>query len=170
MDSETFFKKLKTPISDEQKAIITADEKPTAVIASAGSGKTTTLINRILYQIEVKGIEPSRILAITFSKAAQQDMQKRFNELSKPFGNDIKSPDFRTFHSCFLMLIRENSAFHSNIATYANYMYPLSQKVKYHDGIIKSDVLGRIFGAYSCFLNSEISTPLQAYAPLFLEP
>ena len=58
MDSETFFKKLKTPISDEQKAIITADEKPTAVIASAGSGKTTTLINRILYQIEVKGIEP----------------------------------------------------------------------------------------------------------------
>lgn len=157
MDAETFFKKLKTPISDEQKAIITADEKPTAVIASAGSGKTTTLINRILYQIEVKKIDPSRILAITFSKAAQQDMQKRFNELSKPFDDNIESPDFRTFHSCFLMLIRENSAFHSNIATYANYMFPLSQKVKYHDGIIKSDVLKRIFGAYSYFLNSEIS-------------
>lgn len=157
MDKETFFKKLETPISDEQKTIITADEKPTAVIASAGSGKTTTLINRILYQIEVKKINPRKILAITFSKSAQQDMQKRFNELSKPFGKNVESPDFRTFHSCFLMLIRENSAFQSTIATYTNYMYPLSQKVKYHDGIIKSDVLKRIFSAYSYFLNSEIS-------------
>lgn len=66
MDKETFFERLPVPVSDEQKKVILAADRAIVVNASAGSGKTTTIIIKMLYQINVLGVEPNSILAITF--------------------------------------------------------------------------------------------------------
>lgn len=58
MDKETFFERLPVPVSDEQKKVILAADRATVVNASAGSGKTTTIIIKMLYQINVLGVEP----------------------------------------------------------------------------------------------------------------
>lgn len=108
MDKETFFERLPVPVSDEQKKVILAADRATVVNASAGSGKTTTIIIKMLYQINVLGVEPNSILAITFSKNAQQDMEKRYRELAVNFDAQIAEPRFKTFHAFFLNLLTLN--------------------------------------------------------------
>jgi len=64
--------------SEEQLNAITTTHNHTAVIAGAGSGKTTVLIARI-NQILDEGIEPDQILAITFTRKAANEMVSRIN-------------------------------------------------------------------------------------------
>ena len=60
-----------------QKEAVKSDKKRLLVLAGAGSGKTKTLIQRILYLLSSKLAEPSDILAITFTKNAANEMIDR---------------------------------------------------------------------------------------------
>jgi DNA helicase IV len=64
-------------LNKQQKAAVTAEEKRVLVIAGAGSGKTQTLLQKILYLINEKNARPSEILAITFTKNAANEMIDR---------------------------------------------------------------------------------------------
>ncbi len=64
-------------LSDKQTEAVISDEKRILVLAGAGSGKTKTLLQKIIYLIEEKGISPSSILAITFTKNAANEMIDR---------------------------------------------------------------------------------------------
>ena len=93
------FKEAKTKITDEDKAIFDNfkefldgfnDEQKKAVIcgnshilsiAGAGSGKTTVLTKRIEFLIKYKSIDPSKILAITFTRKAKQQMVEKLDKL-----------------------------------------------------------------------------------------
>jgi len=55
-------------LSNKQKEAVESLEKRMLVLAGAGSGKTKTLLQKIIYLIEEKGVSPSSILAITFTK------------------------------------------------------------------------------------------------------
>lgn len=57
----------------EQEKAIAQLEGPVILISCPGSGKTTTLLRRINHMLEV-GIPPKKILMITFTKAAAQEM------------------------------------------------------------------------------------------------
>ncbi|BBI34852.1 DNA helicase [Cohnella abietis] len=84
------------------------------MLASPGSGKTTTLIMRIGYLIEEKNVSPSRIKAVTFSRASAQDMRERFNRF---FPNHIgSSVDFSTIHSFAFEVVRNH--FHKTNTPY----------------------------------------------------
>lgn len=76
---------------------------PCLVLAVPGAGKTTILINRILNLINNHKVSPSNILALTFSKASANDMQKRLRQFSKTSNfNNI-----RTIHSlCFEIVMK----------------------------------------------------------------
>src|SRR4249920_787184 len=67
-------------LNDEQRqAVEHGDGKvagPLLVIAGAGSGKTSTLAHRVAHLI-VKGADPRRILLLTFSRRAAQEMERR---------------------------------------------------------------------------------------------
>lgn len=76
------------------------------VIASAGSGKTRVLVNRIVKLIEDRGVEPQNILAITFSKKAKENMYER---LSKMIPAYVKFINIETFHSFGFRIIRKFS-------------------------------------------------------------
>lgn len=76
------------------------------VIASAGSGKTRVLVNRIVKLVEDHGVEPQNILAITFSKKAKENMYER---LSKMVPGYVKYINIETFHSFGFRIIRKFS-------------------------------------------------------------
>src|SRR6186713_1554278 len=64
-------------LNDEQRQAVTSETKRILVLAGAGSGKTKTLLQKIIYLIEEKGVAPSSIMAITFTKNAANEMIDR---------------------------------------------------------------------------------------------
>lgn len=60
---------------DQQRATLTAD-KNVQIIACAGSGKTSTIVARIVYLI-VSGVNPSEIVAITYTEKAAASLKQR---------------------------------------------------------------------------------------------
>ncbi|WP_017184862.1 ATP-dependent helicase [Alkalibacillus haloalkaliphilus] len=86
----------------QQKAVLTT-EGPLLLLASPGSGKTTTIIMRIGYLIEEKGIRPERIKAVTFSRASAVDMKERY----QTFFPNLEVVDFSTIHSLAFQVVRE---------------------------------------------------------------
>ncbi len=64
-------------LTDAQQAAVARDGQDVCVIAGPGSGKTTVLIERFAWLVEAKGIEPDRILAITFTEKAATEIRKR---------------------------------------------------------------------------------------------
>lgn len=64
-------------LNEMQREAVISEEKRLLVLAGAGSGKTKTLLQKLVYLIEEKGINPSNILAITFTKNAANEMIDR---------------------------------------------------------------------------------------------
>lgn len=66
-----------TSLNKEQVDAVISDDKRLLVLAGAGSGKTKTLIQKLIYLTEDKGVHPSNVLAITFTKNATNEMVDR---------------------------------------------------------------------------------------------
>jgi DNA helicase-4 len=64
-------------LNERQKEAVVSDEKRLLVLAGAGSGKTKTLLQKLVYLVEEKGVSPANILAITFTKNATNEMIDR---------------------------------------------------------------------------------------------
>src|SRR5512137_2945483 len=69
-----------TLLNPEQCAAATAADGPLLVLAAAGTGKTRTLVYRVAYLVE-RGIDPGRILLLTFTNRAAREMLERACEL-----------------------------------------------------------------------------------------
>ncbi|MDA0321515.1 MAG: UvrD-helicase domain-containing protein [Verrucomicrobia bacterium] len=67
-------------LNAEQLAAATAPDGPALVLAAAGTGKTRTLVYRVAYLVE-QGIDPGRILLLTFTNRAAQEMLERASDL-----------------------------------------------------------------------------------------
>ena len=64
-------------LNDKQREAVVSKNNRLLVLAGAGSGKTKTLLQKLIYLIEEKGVSPSSILAITFTKNATNEMLDR---------------------------------------------------------------------------------------------
>lgn len=93
-------------LNPEQYEAVTAPEAPVMVVAGPGSGKTRVLAHRIAYLIDVLGVPPYRITAVTFTNRAAEQMRQRVDKL---IGNDYgHQVALGTFHSiCTRILRRE---------------------------------------------------------------
>ena len=85
-----------------QQAAIKHGPGPALVSAGPGSGKTYVLTHRIQYLIQNLGVSPEKILVLTFSKAAAEEMKERFLSLT---GQKRTKVTFGTFHSVFLRIL-----------------------------------------------------------------
>ncbi|MFD1708166.1 ATP-dependent helicase [Siminovitchia sediminis] len=90
-------------LNEVQKKAVLQTEGPLLLLASPGSGKTTTMIMRVGYLIQEKDVSPSRIKAVTFSRASANDMRERF----KQFFPELAPVDFSTIHSLAFEIVRE---------------------------------------------------------------
>ena len=87
----------KLNLNENQYKSATAKIGHNLVIASAGTGKTSTIVGRIAYLIKVKNIPPEEILLLTFTNKASQEMIERISKiLSSEIAKKIKAG---TFHS-----------------------------------------------------------------------
>ena len=88
-------------LDSSQMAAAVSIAGPIRVLAPAGSGKTKTLINRILNLLN-HGIPPEKILALAFNKKARDEMQERLER------KGIHGIQVRTFHSLGYEIVRES--------------------------------------------------------------
>lgn len=96
-------------LNQKQKDAVVCTKGPLLIIAGAGAGKTKTLTYRILHLIK-EGVEPRKILAITFTNKAAKEMKERVHHLlSEHFPHDdwnSMSPFLSTFHSLGVFIIK----------------------------------------------------------------
>ena len=91
-------------LNKEQRQAVECVEGPVLIVAGAGSGKTRVLTSRIAYMIE-QGTDPSRILALTFTKKAAGEMKERIGQLVGE--RAARRIWMGTFHSVFIRFLRE---------------------------------------------------------------
>ncbi|WP_434309345.1 ATP-dependent helicase [Hominifimenecus sp. rT4P-3] len=97
------------PFHKSQLEAIRFGEGPALILAGPGSGKTTVITHRVRTLIAERGVDPSRILVITFTKAAADEMKERFLRL---IGEDTTTVSFGTFHAVFFKILK--IAYHYN--------------------------------------------------------
>ncbi|HSL30728.1 MAG TPA: UvrD-helicase domain-containing protein [Anaerolineales bacterium] len=92
--------KIDDDLDPSQQAAVATVSGPIRVLAPAGSGKTKTLVNRILNLLN-QGIAAERILALAFNKKARDEMQDRLER------RGVQGVEVRTFHSFGYEVVRE---------------------------------------------------------------
>jgi DNA helicase-2/ATP-dependent DNA helicase PcrA len=90
-------------LNPAQEEAVTSDKKHLLVLAGAGSGKTRVLVHRIAWKIQVDGLSPYSILAVTFTNKASREMRERIDEL---LGMSLRGMWVGTFHGLAHRLLK----------------------------------------------------------------
>ncbi|MBR6397539.1 MAG: UvrD-helicase domain-containing protein [Lachnospiraceae bacterium] len=99
-------KEILEKLNPEQQDAVRTTEGPVLILAGAGSGKTRVLVHRISYLINVCGVWPGNILAITFTNKAADEMKSRVDDLIG-FGSD--KIWVMTFHAACVRILRRHA-------------------------------------------------------------
>jgi Superfamily I DNA and RNA helicases len=91
-------------LNAEQRQAVSCVDGPVLIVAGAGSGKTRVLTCRIA-NILGRGVDPSRIMALTFTKKAATEMKERIAMMVGP--QKARRIVMGTFHSIFIRFLRE---------------------------------------------------------------
>ena len=105
-------------LNDAQKKAVMDTQGPCLVIAGPGSGKTRVLTYRVAYLVQAQQIPPYRIMVLTFTKKAAQEMKKRLENI---LGEPANQFWIGTFHSVFGKILRieaEAIGFSSDFSIY----------------------------------------------------
>lgn len=103
MTEQEFTKIHLSAFTPQQLAAVKAVEGATLLLAVPGSGKTTVLIHRLGYMVNVCGIDPASILTVTYTNAATDEMKARF---SAKFGRAFaEQMEFRTINGICVKII-----------------------------------------------------------------
>lgn len=92
-------------LNENQKQAVLCDDQHMRVIAGAGSGKTRVLTMRIAHLIEDEDVRETRILAITFTNKAANEMKER---IRKMLPDRLYEPWISTIHSLCVRILRED--------------------------------------------------------------
>lgn len=90
-------------LNPEQLAAVTHDAGPLIVLAGPGTGKTRVIVHRIAHMLSERGIAPERILAVTYTTRAAQQMRERLAALVGPRAEQVHA---HTFHAMGFRIIR----------------------------------------------------------------
>lgn len=91
------------PLDDYQSRVVLSNEKATLVVAGAGSGKSLTIIGKIVYLVKICNINANDILCISFTNDATINLK---NNIKKNYNFDI---DIYTFHKLSLSILKSHN-------------------------------------------------------------
>ncbi|MFC6331791.1 ATP-dependent helicase [Paenibacillus septentrionalis] len=89
-------------LNDVQRQAVSHIEGPLLLLASPGSGKTTTMIMRLGYMLSCCNVSSDRVIAVSFSKASAADMGRRYAQLFP----ELPQVKFSTIHSLAYDIVR----------------------------------------------------------------
>lgn len=97
-------------LNNNQRIAVQSTEGPVLIIAGPGSGKTFTLVERVIYLIIEKGVNPSNILISTFTEKAAKEITTRISNRLDDIGIevDLNEMYIGTLHSICLRLLKDN--------------------------------------------------------------
>lgn len=138
------------PLDDYQSRVVISEETSTLVIAGAGSGKSLTIIGKIIYLVKIKKINPQDILCISFTNDATNNLKNKIYE------NYHLNIDIYTFHKLALEILKQNNI--SYLIAPENYLEQITDL--FFDEIIPNNqvyqkaltyILGRRYSTYDIF-------------------
>ena len=100
-------------LNEKQLEAVNTTEGPVVVVAGPGTGKTKTLIERVVNILVNKKVDANRIMLTTFTNKAAQELEIRINEKLKELNENIDISDMYlgTMHSIWARLIEENISY-----------------------------------------------------------
>jgi len=110
MQQQEFDRRYCRKLNPQQLEAVHSVDGPTLLLAVPGSGKTTVLVTRLGYMLLVRGIEPGRILTMTYTVAATADMRGRFAELFGP--ENARQMEFYTINGLAARIMEFYSRHH----------------------------------------------------------
>lgn len=143
----------KIKLNKEQKEAVHYQKGPLLIIAGAGTGKTTVITERIKWLVTKKGLDPSQILALTFTEKAAKEMEERVDQAMPlgyaqywistfhSFGDRILrneahhiglNPNFKLMSEAEAVLFLRQNLYNLDLS----YFRPVSNPDKFLDGII----------------------------------
>ncbi len=153
---------IRKDLNEAQQESVLEYKGPALVIAGAGSGKTRVLIYRIAYLLSM-GISPSRILALTFTNKAANEMKERISTMVSP--ELARNLWMGTFHSLFARILRREAevlGFPPNFTIYdtidsRSLVKTIVRELSLDEKIYKpSDVFGRISTAKNNLVTPDV--------------
>jgi DNA helicase-2/ATP-dependent DNA helicase PcrA len=94
-------------LTKEQESVVTHDAGPLLIVAGPGSGKTEVMTRRVAHLIAEKGVNPERILVVTFTNKAADELKDRIQE-KVGTETDIEHMQVSTIHSFCNRILTEN--------------------------------------------------------------
>ncbi|WP_420540717.1 ATP-dependent helicase [Nonomuraea roseoviolacea] len=93
-------------LDEHQRAVVAHGSGPLLVLAGPGTGKTTTVVESVVDRIERRGIDPERVLILTFSRKAAGELRER---VTARLRRTTRTPLALTFHSYAYALLRREA-------------------------------------------------------------
>ncbi len=90
-------------LDDAQQRVVSHADGPLLVLAGPGTGKTTAIVESVVHRISDRGMDPERVLVLTFSRKAAEELRER---ITIRLGRTTRQPLALTFHSYAYALVR----------------------------------------------------------------
>jgi superfamily I DNA/RNA helicase/RecB family exonuclease len=94
-------------LDEAQQQVVSHSAGPLLVLAGPGTGKTTAIVESVVQRIAGRGIDPARVLVLTFSRKAAEELRER---ITMRLGRTTRQPLALTFHSYAYALVRREFA------------------------------------------------------------
>ena len=142
-------------LNSQQATAVEMYGKPLLVFAGAGSGKTRVIVNKIAYLIEEKKISPKKILALTFTKKAAEEMKERVKEI---IPTSISGMFIGTFHAWGAYILRRECELIGYTNTFT--IYDSKDKETIIKDIVKQINIGDVSTTGICSLISKLKSSM----------
>ena len=124
---------LKYPLDKQQRRSIVSEEDNCLVVSSAGSGKTSSIVGKVKYLTEIKGIDPQRILLISYTNKAAAELTERMAT------NGLKG---YTFHKLALDIIGKETGIKPSICDNTDALFVEIYHSLLKDTAFKKSIVG----------------------------